>query len=68
MSLGSGSAKPFGTASNTVAGKSIKDLEREKAMTGLWGGQKPAGGAVAGADAFGSFGNTTSGGSDDLLL
>jgi epsin len=68
MSFGSGSAKPSGTASNAVAGKSIKDLEKEKAMTGLWGGQKPTGGAGAGGSTFGSFGNTTSGGGDDLLL
>ncbi|KAG6845613.1 hypothetical protein H0H87_006666 [Tephrocybe sp. NHM501043] len=45
MSLG-GSSKP---ASASGQGKSIKDLEREKANAGLWGGQKPAsvgGGAV----------------------
>ncbi|KAF8073556.1 hypothetical protein FPV67DRAFT_1666329 [Lyophyllum atratum] len=70
MSLGSGPAKPAG-ASGT--GKSIKDLEREKANAGLWGGQKPAPAASpmgAGANAFGSFGNSTpaSGGGDDLLL
>jgi epsin len=68
MSLGPAATKPTGAAGNTGAGKSIKDLEREKAMSGLWGGQKPAGGAGAGAGAFGSFGNSTSGGDDDLLL
>lgn len=68
ISLGASSGKPSGTTPNTGAGKSIKDLEREKAMSGLWGGQKPAGGSGAGAGAFGSFGNSTSGGSDDLLL
>ena len=68
MSLGSGSTKPSGVATNTGAGKSIKDLEREKAMSGLWGGQKPAGSTDAGAGTFGSFGNSTSGGGDDLLL
>jgi epsin len=70
MSLGSGSssnAKP-GT---TTAGKSIKDLEKEKSLAGIWGvQQKPIGGAPISA-AFGGFGNaappSTSGG-DDLLL
>jgi epsin len=73
LSLGGGTAKPVGGASG--AGKSIKDLEKEKAMAGLWGGQKPGGGSNAGAGAgagaggFGSFGNSTlSGGGDDLLL
>ena len=68
MSLGPGSTKPSGVTTNTSAGKSIKDLEREKAMSGLWGGQKPAGGAGAGAGTFGTFGSSTSGGGDDLLL
>ncbi|KAF5382780.1 hypothetical protein D9615_002751 [Tricholomella constricta] len=70
MSLG---AKPAAAGSAAV-GKSIKDLEKEKAMAGLWGGQKPMGtGAGAKANAFGAFGastttttNSTSG--DDLLL
>ncbi|KAG6841019.1 hypothetical protein C0991_002567 [Blastosporella zonata] len=43
MSLGSGN-KPV--AANGQ-GKSIKDLEREKATAGLWGGQKPATAGVA---------------------
>jgi epsin len=64
MSLGAAVTKPSGTTVSTGAGKSIKDLEKEKAMSGLWGGQKPAGGAGA----FGSFGNSNSGGGDDLLL
>ena len=70
MSLGPTSMKPAGASANTSAGKSIKDLEREKAMSGLWGGQKPAGGAAAGAGAFGSFasGNSTASAGDDLLL
>ncbi|GLB38596.1 putative epsin N-terminal homology (ENTH) domain containing protein [Lyophyllum shimeji] len=70
MSLGGSAAKP---AAASGASKSIKDLEREKAMAGLWGGgQKPApgAGAAAGANAFGSFGTSApaSGGGDDLLL
>ncbi|KAF8895217.1 hypothetical protein BD779DRAFT_1498187 [Infundibulicybe gibba] len=77
LSLGGGT-KPAGPAGNT--GKSIKDLEREKAMAGLWGAQKPnvtpsapqMGGGSAGA--FGSFGTSSTsgggggGGGDDLLL
>ncbi|KAF8964366.1 hypothetical protein BDZ97DRAFT_903045 [Flammula alnicola] len=54
------------------ANKSIKDLEKEKALAGLWGGQqKPVGGVPQ--PAFGAFGNgappsSSSGGADDLLL
>jgi len=67
------SAKPAGGA---TTGKSIKDLEKEKAMAGLWGGQqpKPSGGAAGSQqNAFGAFGNaappSSSGeGIDDLLF
>ncbi|KAJ8481753.1 hypothetical protein ONZ45_g15196 [Pleurotus djamor] len=67
MSLGSSASKP---ATGTGQGKSIKDLEREKAMAGLWGagGKPPAG---AGASSFGNFGNgapASSNNGDDLLL
>lgn len=69
MSLGSKSTT--GTAS-TGAGKSIKDLEKEKATAGLWGGagqqQRPPN---MGGSSFGNFGNSTgssSSGGDDLLL
>lgn len=71
LSLGTGATKS--PSANSGTGKSIKDLEREKAMAGLWGGQKPTGGLNSGtgpganANAFGSFGNSSSGG-DDLLL
>jgi len=64
LSLGSSS-----TVTPTAgAGKSIKDLEKEKATTGLWGaGQKPANTSTPGA--FGTFSNAeSSGGVDDLLL
>ena len=68
MSLSGGSssnAKP----SAATAGKSIKDLEKEKAQAGIWGAQqKPVGGA---APPFGVFGNAappSSSGGDDLLL
>ena len=79
MSLGGGggggslssSAKPGAT----TAGKSIKDLEKEKAQAGIWGGQqKPVGGGAPIPAAFGGgFGNaappsTSSSGGDDLLL
>jgi len=71
MSLGSGgssSAKP-GAA---TAGKSIKDLEKEKALAGIWGAQQKSVGGVAPPAIFGVFGNavppSSSGGGDDLLL
>lgn len=74
LSLGSTGAKPS-TGGASVAGKSIKDLEKEKAMAGLWGnqGQRPAGGIPQPA-AFGAFGNaappssSSGGGVDDLLF
>lgn len=68
MSLGGGgssSAKPSATT-----GKSIKDLEKEKAMAGIWGAQRKSVGAAA-PIAFGGFGNAApppSSGGDDLLL
>lgn len=68
MSFGA-PAKPAATNTNSAAGKSIKDLEREKAQAGIWGGgAKPPG--VAPAPAQGGFGNfgSMSGGGDDLLL
>ncbi|KAJ7599930.1 epsin domain-containing protein [Mycena floridula] len=67
MSLGSKPAAQGPT-------KSIKDLEKEKASAGLWGGQasqqkQPA---MGGMDTFGSFSNLNStpasNGGDDLLL
>ncbi|KAF9464153.1 hypothetical protein BDZ94DRAFT_1216949 [Collybia nuda] len=69
LSLGTSASKPA-TATTSSAGKSIKDLEKEKAMAGLWGGQKPSGGpnAGVGVGGFGSFNNSTSNGGDDLLL
>ncbi|KDR82557.1 hypothetical protein GALMADRAFT_237930 [Galerina marginata CBS 339.88] len=71
LSLGGPTAAKPG-ASGT--GKSIKDLEKEKAMAGLWGGQQQSGRPAGGVPppAFGSFGNgappSSSGGADDLLL
>ncbi|KAF9003454.1 ENTH-domain-containing protein [Hymenopellis radicata] len=66
MSLGS-TSKP----ATPVGGKSIKDLEKEKAAAGLWGAAKPPMGASSN-NAFGSFGTapppSSSGGGDDLLL
>ena len=54
----------------------IKDLEKEKANKGLWGGQQQRQGSMGmgfGAaqkptDAFGSFGNGAPSSGDDLLL
>lgn len=66
MSLGSGSSSSA-KSSTIIAGKSIKDLEKEKAQAGIWGGsqQKLVG------DTFGGFGNApphSPSGGDDLLL
>lgn len=64
MSLG---AAPSSGATAAPGKKSIKDLEKEKANAGLWGGQKPQ----QGANAFGAFGDnmgSSSSGGDDLLL
>jgi epsin len=76
MSLGGPSSNA--TAKFATAGKSIKDLEKERAHAGIWASsQKPGGakGAAAGmglGDAFGNFGpvkgGETTGGGDDLLL
>lgn len=63
LSLGS-SVTPVAGAG---AGKSIKDLEKERATAGLWGaGQKAAGNTAS----FGSFNAAapSGGGMDDLLL
>lgn len=75
MSLGAEASPRLGGGT----GKSIKDLEKEKAMAGLWGNQKPAGartgtsGVKAPTNAFGSMGGgggalSSGGGDDDLLL
>jgi len=74
MSLGSTAAgKPSG---NSASGKSIRDLEKEKAHTGIWGSRPPVAPApAASSSGFGSFvkpaapsGGMSSGGPDDLLL
>ncbi|KAJ7776785.1 hypothetical protein DFH07DRAFT_30109 [Mycena maculata] len=80
MSLGSGStskpATPGGGAGAAAGGgKSIKDLEKEKAMAGLWGSggggaQKPAamGSGMMGMGNMGGMGtSSSSSGIDDLL-
>ncbi|CAE6456960.1 unnamed protein product [Rhizoctonia solani] len=68
MSLGSSStAKPVANTSAST-GKSIKDLEREKAQAKIWGG----GGQVSNTSGFGNFssgsGGAASGGGGDLLF
>ena len=69
LSLGSTTAKP--SAGGGASGKSIKDLEKEKTMAGLWGSggqqQRPGVGHVAMASQPTAFGSAT-GGTDDLLL
>lgn len=69
MSLGGGGAAKPAAAGGAIGNKSIKDLEKEKAM-GIWGAGKGQGGSKAqGSTSFGGLGGTgsTSGG-DDLLL
>jgi len=64
LSLGSSSAATPAAG----AGKSIKDLEKEKATNGLWGaGPKKASNTSTPA-AFGTFNAAPPGGVDDLLL
>ena len=67
-SLSLGSTTTTTTASG--AGKSIKDLEKEKATAGLWGvGQKAGGTSIAPKPAaFGTFNAAPPSGVDDLLL
>ncbi|KAI6129725.1 hypothetical protein EDD16DRAFT_1804609 [Pisolithus croceorrhizus] len=79
MSLASTSTGPGGKSSSN--GKSIKDLEKEKAGAGIWASsQRPATAAPTGTSGalgnnFGNFGSSkpgggfsTAGGGDDLLL
>ncbi|KAF8442821.1 hypothetical protein L210DRAFT_3502784 [Boletus edulis BED1] len=76
MSLSGSSAST--TAKSTTAGKSIKDLEKERAHAGIWAiSQKPSGATGSATNmglgnAFGNFGSAkageTTGGGDDLLL
>ncbi|KAH7885204.1 hypothetical protein F5I97DRAFT_1347265 [Phlebopus sp. FC_14] len=71
MSLGAQSSSTTGKV--TATGKSIKDLEKEKAQAGLWAPSQKPGTPVAGVGSLGSFGTGTatssmSGGADDLLL
>ncbi|KAI0320949.1 hypothetical protein OF83DRAFT_1162094 [Amylostereum chailletii] len=77
MSLGASGNKA--AAAPAGASKSIKDLEKEKAQKGLWGGARTGSGmgqprpASMAGSAFGSFAQpsasqSTGGGADDLLL
>ena len=74
MSLGSSSAKPAGAAPTAGGGKSIQQLEKEKAQASIWGSGARASKPPQGNDLFGSFGGSTTtttsaaGGADDLLL
>ncbi|KAG2131770.1 hypothetical protein DEU56DRAFT_813207 [Suillus clintonianus] len=75
MSLGTSSTTP--TVKSGSTGKSIKDLEKEKAQAGIWASSQKPGAAQMGMGGFGNFGGIgTSGGAsfasasggDDLLL
>ena len=79
MSLGGGGGGGSGgglsssvKSGTTTAGKSIKDLEKEKAQAGIWGAQQKSnvGGVPVPAAFGGGFGNAAppSSGGDDLLL
>lgn len=69
MSLGSSGIKPSGSA---VGGKSMKDLEKEKAQAGIWGAG--SGGGSGGTSSLFDIGSNTpssnagAGAGDDLLL
>lgn len=73
MSLGTPSSSST-TVRSTTAGKSIKDLEKERAQAGIWASsQKPGDATSLGlGNAFGNFGpakaGEMAGGGDDLLL
>ncbi|KAH0832121.1 hypothetical protein J3R83DRAFT_13030 [Lanmaoa asiatica] len=76
MSLGGPSSTT--AVKSTTAGKSIKDLEKERAHAGIWASSQKPGGAIGAAatlglgNTFGNFGpaqaGETTGGGDDLLL
>ncbi|KAJ1303294.1 hypothetical protein OPQ81_011491 [Rhizoctonia solani] len=69
MSLGSSTAAKPAANVGSNTGKSIKDLEREKAQAKIWGG----GGQASNASSFGNFssgggGAANGGGGSDLLF
>ncbi|EDR13640.1 epsin domain-containing protein [Laccaria bicolor S238N-H82] len=72
LSLGSSGATKPGTGPANP--KSIKDLEKEKALAGLWGGTSDLNTRGAMGGGFGSFGgaggtsSSSNAGGDDLLL
>ncbi|KAG8693706.1 Epsin-3, clathrin recruitment and traffic between the Golgi and endosome [Ceratobasidium sp. 395] len=69
MSLGSSSTSSAKPATGAGAGKSIKDLEREKAQATIWGsGGKPASGGGFGAFSGSTGGGAASGGGGGDLL
>ncbi|OJA14360.1 hypothetical protein AZE42_04960 [Rhizopogon vesiculosus] len=76
LSLGTSTTSSAAKTGNT--GKSIKDLEKEKAQAGIWASsQKPGAVQMGMGSGFGNFGSmgasggsssTSAGGGDDLLL
>jgi epsin len=74
MSLGAPSSSSVGRS--TTAGKSIKDLEKEKAQAGIWAPTQKPGLAMGIGSDFGNFApakaggvsSSSNGGGDDLLL
>ncbi|KZT28737.1 ENTH-domain-containing protein [Neolentinus lepideus HHB14362 ss-1] len=75
MSLGSATGSRSGTPANSQpVKKSIKDLEKEKAQSGIWGAKHSSQGSMGGFGAFGAPSkptantNASSSGLDDLLL
>ncbi|KAF8506336.1 hypothetical protein JB92DRAFT_732640 [Gautieria morchelliformis] len=74
LGLGASAKAGPGSSSSATAGKSMKDLEREKAQAGIWGASQGQT-KQASVGAFGAFGSSSVGGSsggggggDDLLL
>lgn len=74
LGLGASGKPSSGSSGNTgaSAGKSMKDLEREKAQAGIWGASQGHR-AQSSVGSFGAFGGASSGGAsggggDDLLL
>ncbi|KAG8685362.1 Epsin-3, clathrin recruitment and traffic between the Golgi and endosome [Ceratobasidium sp. 394] len=70
MSLGSSSTASAKPATGASAGKSIKDLEKEKAQATIWGsgGKPPASGGGFGAFSGSTGGGAASGGGGGDLL
>lgn len=72
LSLASSGKSVSSPGGGNGEGKSMKDLQKEKATAGLWGGGgRPGASSMTGSAGFGNFGGSGAGtgsGGDDLLL